>query len=132
MSPVVRKMPEPMTVPITIRIAEPSPMARMSPSSGACTCSWTCIAFPLPGPPNFIPLRGLKFAAEDRTAARLTTYLVVSIVAATLIAGLIVGAQRDDDDGPVDLIVHNATPYTADRRGATTGGRARLARPTHL
>ena len=47
-------------------------------------------------------------------AARLTTYVVVAIVAATLIAGLIVGAQRDDNEGPVDLIVHNATVYTAD------------------
>lgn len=52
-------------------------------------------------------------------AARLTAYLVVAIVAATLIAGLIVGAQRDDNDGPVDLIVTNATVYTADRRGTT-------------
>ena len=52
-------------------------------------------------------------------AARLTAYLVVAIVAATLIAGLIVGAQRDDSDGPVDLIVTNATVYTADRRGTT-------------
>lgn len=47
-------------------------------------------------------------------AARLTTYIVVAIVAATLIAGLIVGAQRDDSSGPVDLIVHNAAVYTAD------------------
>lgn len=47
-------------------------------------------------------------------AARLTTYVVVAIVAATLIAGLIVGAQRDDNSGPVDLIVHNAKLYTAD------------------
>jgi predicted amidohydrolase YtcJ len=47
-------------------------------------------------------------------AARLTTYVVVAIVAATLIAGLIVGAQRDDSDGPVDLIVFNASVYTAD------------------
>ena len=47
-------------------------------------------------------------------AARLTTYVVVAIVAATLIAGLIVGAQRDDSDGPVDLIVFNAKVYTAD------------------
>jgi predicted amidohydrolase YtcJ len=47
-------------------------------------------------------------------AARLTTYVVVGIVAATLIAGLIVGAQRDDNDAPVDLIVHNARVYTAD------------------
>ena len=52
-------------------------------------------------------------------AARLTAYAVVAIVAATLIAGLIVGAQRDDNDGPVDLIVTNATVYTADRRGTT-------------
>ena len=51
-------------------------------------------------------------------AARLAAYVVVSIVAATLIAGLIVGAQRDDSDGPVDLIVHNAAVYTADRRGS--------------
>jgi predicted amidohydrolase YtcJ len=50
-------------------------------------------------------------------AARLTTYVVVGIVAATLIAGLIVGAQRDDSDGPVDLIVFNAKVYTADTSG---------------
>jgi predicted amidohydrolase YtcJ len=52
-------------------------------------------------------------------AARLTTYLVVGIVAATLIAGLMVGAQRDDNEGPVDLIVHNANVYTAEENGAT-------------
>ena len=46
-------------------------------------------------------------------AARLTAYVVVGIVAATLIAGLIVGAQRDDSDGPVDYIIHNAKVYTA-------------------
>lgn len=45
-------------------------------------------------------------------AARLTAYVVVGIVAATLIAGLIVGAQRDDLDGPIDIIVHNAKIYT--------------------
>lgn len=50
-------------------------------------------------------------------AARLTTYVVVGIVAATLIAGLIVGAQRDDSDGPVDLIVHNGRVFTADGSG---------------
>ena len=47
-------------------------------------------------------------------AARLTTFVVVGIVAATLIAGLIVGAQRDDSDGPVDLIVHNGVVFTGD------------------
>jgi predicted amidohydrolase YtcJ len=46
-------------------------------------------------------------------AARLTTFVVVVIVAATLIAGLIVGAQRDDD-GPIDLIIHNGALYAAD------------------
>jgi predicted amidohydrolase YtcJ len=51
-------------------------------------------------------------------AARLTTYVVVGIVAATLIAGLIVGAQRDDNDGPVDLIVFNGKVYTADTSGS--------------
>jgi predicted amidohydrolase YtcJ len=50
-------------------------------------------------------------------AARLTTYLVVAIVATTLIAGLIVGAQRDDTEGPVDLIVHNAKVYVGDGDG---------------
>jgi predicted amidohydrolase YtcJ len=54
---------------------------------------------------------------EDSMAARLTTYVVVAIVAATLIAGLMVGAQRDDNDGPVDLIVFNAKVYTADSSG---------------
>jgi predicted amidohydrolase YtcJ len=50
-------------------------------------------------------------------AARLATFLVVAIVATTLIAGLIVGAQRDDNSGPVDLIVHNAKVYAADDLG---------------
>ncbi|MBA3297778.1 MAG: amidohydrolase family protein, partial [Acidobacteria bacterium] len=52
-------------------------------------------------------------------AARLTSFLVVGIVAATLIAGLIVGAQRNDSDGPVDLIVHNAVVFTGDAAGKT-------------
>ena len=38
-------------------------------------------------------------------AARLTAYVVVAIVAATFIAGLMVGAQPDNSDVPVDLIV---------------------------
>ena len=46
-------------------------------------------------------------------ASRLTTLIVVSIVAATLIAGIIARAQRDDD-GPVDLIVYNGKVYTAE------------------
>jgi predicted amidohydrolase YtcJ len=45
-------------------------------------------------------------------AARLTAYLVAFIVGTTVIAGLIVGAQRED--GPVDLIVVNGRVYTAD------------------
>jgi predicted amidohydrolase YtcJ len=44
-------------------------------------------------------------------AARLTAYLVACIVGATFIAGLIVGAQRDDA-GPVDLIVVNGRVHT--------------------
>jgi predicted amidohydrolase YtcJ len=51
-------------------------------------------------------------------AARLATYLVVAIVAGTLIAGLIVGAQRADDSGPVDFIIHNARVYAADDLGS--------------
>jgi predicted amidohydrolase YtcJ len=56
-------------------------------------------------------------SAELPMAARLATYLVVVIVAGTLIAGLIVGAQRDDDSGPVDLIIHNGRVYAADDVG---------------
>ena len=44
-------------------------------------------------------------------ATRLTTFLVVFIVAATFVAGLIVGAQRDDASGPVDLIIVNGKVY---------------------
>jgi predicted amidohydrolase YtcJ len=51
-------------------------------------------------------------------AARLAAFLVVGIVAVTLVAGLIVGAQRDDNSGPVDLIVHNAKVYAADDLGS--------------
>src|ERR671915_1583317 len=49
-------------------------------------------------------------------ASRLATLIVVSIVAATLIAGIIARAQRDDD-GPVDVIVFNGKVYAADRPG---------------
>jgi predicted amidohydrolase YtcJ len=50
-------------------------------------------------------------------AARLATLLVAVIVGATLIAGLIVGAQRDDNNLPVDIIIHNAKVYEADDAG---------------
>jgi predicted amidohydrolase YtcJ len=46
-------------------------------------------------------------------AARLTAYIVAVIVGVTFIAGLIVGAQREDN-GPVDLMVVNGHVYTAD------------------
>jgi hypothetical protein len=52
-------------------------------------------------------------------AARITAYLVACIVGVTLIAGLIVGAQRADDDA-VDLIVINGKVYAG-------GGTAELA-----
>lgn len=52
-------------------------------------------------------------------ASRVTTLIVVFIVAATLIAGIIARAQRDDE-GPVDLIVFNGKVYRA-------GGDARFA-----
>src|SRR6187455_1311383 len=48
-------------------------------------------------------------------AARLTAYAVAFIVGVTLIAGLIVGAQREDD-GAVDLIVINGKVYASDGR----------------
>ena len=44
-------------------------------------------------------------------ATRLTTLLVALIVGATFVAGLIVGAQRDDASGPVDLIIVNGKVY---------------------
>lgn len=44
-------------------------------------------------------------------ATRLTTILVAVIVGATFVAGLIVGAQRDDLNGPVDLIIVNGKVY---------------------
>ncbi len=50
-------------------------------------------------------------------ASRLTTLIVVSIVAATLIAGIIARAQRDDD-GPVDVIVFNGKVYAGGGRSA--------------
>lgn len=45
-------------------------------------------------------------------AARITAFLVAAIVGVTLVAGLIVGAQRDDDSGPIDLLVYNARIFT--------------------
>lgn len=49
-------------------------------------------------------------------AARLTTFVIAGIVVVTFIAGLIVGAQRDEE-GPVDLIVHNAVVFTGEADG---------------
>lgn len=49
-------------------------------------------------------------------AARLTAYIVAIIVGITFIAGLIVGAQREDN-GPVDVMVVNGHVYTADGKG---------------
>lgn len=46
-------------------------------------------------------------------AARIVAYLVACIVGVTLVAGLIVRAQREDD-GAVDLIVVNGKVYAAD------------------
>jgi predicted amidohydrolase YtcJ len=57
-----------------------------------------------------------RYAAA--TSARITAFIVVAIVGATLIAGLIVGAQRDDSAGPVDLIVYNAQVYKGDGTNA--------------
>ena len=53
-------------------------------------------------------------------ATRLAALLVIVIVGTTLVAGLIVGAQRDDSSGPVDLIIHNARVYVADDLGSTS------------
>lgn len=44
-------------------------------------------------------------------ASRITTFIVVLIVTGTLVAGLIVGAQRDAADGPVDLIITNGRVF---------------------
>src|SRR5262245_1456605 len=44
-------------------------------------------------------------------ASRLTTLIVVLIVGGTLIAGFIVGAQREESNGPVDLIITNGRVY---------------------
>lgn len=50
-------------------------------------------------------------------AARLTGFVVVVIVAATLVAGLIVGQQRTGESGPVHLIIYNGKVYPADGSG---------------
>src|SRR3972149_4151812 len=52
--------------------------------------------------------------------APLPPHLVVASVATALIAGLSAGAQPDDSDCPVDLIVYNAVVYTADGSGHKT------------
>ncbi len=44
--------------------------------------------------------------------SRLPALLVVAIVAATVIAGLVAGAQRDDRTGPVDLVILNGRVFT--------------------
>ena len=46
-------------------------------------------------------------------AARVTAYIVAFIVGVTVIAGLIVGAQREDE-GAVDLIIVNGKVYAGD------------------
>jgi hypothetical protein len=46
------------------------------------------------------------------------TLIVAAVVGLTLVAGFIVGAQRDDLSGPVDLIVYNGKVYRADGSGS--------------
>ncbi len=46
-------------------------------------------------------------------ASRLTTLIIIVIVGGTLIAGLMVGAQREDMNGPVDLIITNGRVFTS-------------------
>jgi predicted amidohydrolase YtcJ len=53
---------------------------------------------------------------------RLATLIVVAVVGLTLVAGFIVGAQRDDLSGPVDLLVYNGKVYRAG--GSTAFGQA--------
>ncbi len=43
---------------------------------------------------------------------RLASVIVAVIVVGSIVAGLIVGAQRDDGTGPVDLIVYNGQVFT--------------------
>lgn len=52
-------------------------------------------------------------------ASRFAAILTAAIVAATLVAGVIIEAQREDRGGPVDLIVHNAAVYVAGAARAT-------------
>jgi predicted amidohydrolase YtcJ len=49
--------------------------------------------------------------------SRVATLIVVAIVVGTFVIGLIVGAQRDDETGPVDLVVLNGRVYKADGSG---------------
>ena len=44
--------------------------------------------------------------------SRYATLIVSVIVAATLIAGFVIGAQRDDRSGPVDMVVLNGRVFT--------------------
>ena len=46
--------------------------------------------------------------------SRIATLIVIAIVGGTLVVGLIVGAQRDDQEGPVDLVVLNGHVYTGE------------------
>ena len=50
-------------------------------------------------------------------ASRVATIIVAVIVAATLVAGFIVRAQRDDE-GPVDLLVFNGRVHTGENGAA--------------
>ncbi len=52
-------------------------------------------------------------------AARVTAFVVFLIVAASLVAGLIVGAQRETVEGPIDLIILNGRVFTGDAAGTT-------------
>jgi hypothetical protein len=45
-------------------------------------------------------------------ASRITTFIIVLIVTVTLVAGLMVGAQREDANGPVDLIITNGRVFS--------------------
>lgn len=54
--------------------------------------------------------------------SRLAAVVIATIVAVTIVAGPIARAQRDDREGPVDLIVHNAAVYAAGAPEASRSG----------
>ena len=120
MMPVVRKMPDPMTLPMTSRVAPHRPMARTSWASAATGADSVVVSVDV----DMVRVRGRRRRsilravkrAESRSMSRRRTALAALVLAA--LAGSCESSAPSMTDQPAaDLLVLNGRVFTADDQG---------------